>query len=417
MEILKAILNATHTIISVMGEHAGEGTAKIFARKKADIDSGRPGWTLWLTRSDKAKPDSVQKLCGKQRETWVIFIEPSAPDGARPTESAVPACSYSADRARWKRLPSEMSPVTGKIDGGAYALAFDQIHFPVSAGDLNLWDYADFSTPSSPIRPRLGGSTICAMKKKDMSRHPDRIKSRPRRIVALARLTPPFAVWLCADPPLQCSTKAAKSLCRPDLIRGHSMEMGAPDENAVRKTCEQLTGSTDTQKEIPSIRPCSSKTSDIYLVDGIPNFRAPGTTMQEMIWRVEQRLNTEDNAEAEAWLDSAKAWVRQVEANRRQTEEEQARTIAHEREKRAQIIRERFKDRGCLTPVQMIALEVLIDIEPRAATMGELQPHMDELGCKARSHFEAFNALVTLGFAEVEFIGGLKAWRLSAVTT
>jgi hypothetical protein len=46
-----------------------------------------------------------------------------------------------------------------------------------------------------PVRFKLGLSTICAVQKK-MMRHPDRMKSRYRRVVAVGRLVEPYCAWV-----------------------------------------------------------------------------------------------------------------------------------------------------------------------------------------------------------------------------
>jgi hypothetical protein len=60
---------------------------------------------------------------------------------------------------------------------------------------LDLWGYADGADPDKPLKFILGLSTACAVRK-DMSTHPERMKSRYRRIVAVARLAEPFCVWV-----------------------------------------------------------------------------------------------------------------------------------------------------------------------------------------------------------------------------
>jgi hypothetical protein len=57
MSLLEAALESQNCVLSVMGDHAGEGADMIFNRKKADIN--RLGKTFWLMRSSKALPAQV----------------------------------------------------------------------------------------------------------------------------------------------------------------------------------------------------------------------------------------------------------------------------------------------------------------------------------------------------------------------
>jgi hypothetical protein len=174
-----------------MGDHAGEGVEAIFERKIADID--RTGKTFWLMKSPKAQPAKVYEIC-KFIPAYTIFIEPATKGGARPTTSDDAAKEYSKDRKIWHRLPEYLSPVTGNLDSRAVALLFDSMTI-IDGGTIDLWGYADFSDPQKPLKFILGSSTICALKK-DMTSHPERMKSRYRAIVAVARLARPYSVWL-----------------------------------------------------------------------------------------------------------------------------------------------------------------------------------------------------------------------------
>jgi len=178
-------------IVSVMGPHAQEDSDAIFARKTADV--ARVGLTFWLMRSPKARPPQVSALC-RHSPVFALFVGPATPGGARPTTKGDPATEYSCDRGSWHPLPDGMSPVAGKLDSCAAALVFDMLTTDVNT-TLDLWGYADASMPASPLRFKLGCSTVCALRT-DMGLHPSRMKSRYRPIVALARLTDPYCVWL-----------------------------------------------------------------------------------------------------------------------------------------------------------------------------------------------------------------------------
>lgn len=190
--LLKEALSASRCVLSVMGDHAGEGVAAIFQRKMADIKKATI--TFWLVKSPKAKPTLVQDLCGG-RPAYVLFVAPATMGGARPTESDEKAVEYSVDGLSWRTLPVGLGPVTGRLDSGAYALVFDALAAVEQEIPADLWSYADFADPGKPIRTILGCSTVCAMKK-DMMNHPKRMKSRFRKIVAVARMTAPYCVFV-----------------------------------------------------------------------------------------------------------------------------------------------------------------------------------------------------------------------------
>ena len=191
MTLLEEVLTYPQCIISVMGDHAGEGVDAIFHRKATDIE--RTAKTFWLMKSPKARPAQVQALC-KKIPTYTIFVEPATRGGARPTTREDAAKEYSADGRVWYQLPEGISPVTGKIDTSAAALVFDMMTTAVN-GTLDLWSYGDFSDKQKPVKFILGCSTVCTIRK-DMTPHPERMKSRYRGIVAVARLAEPYCVWV-----------------------------------------------------------------------------------------------------------------------------------------------------------------------------------------------------------------------------
>lgn len=77
----------------------------------------------------------------------------------------------------------------------ADALVFDELQVLDESRKVDLWNYADFDNPERPVKTILGCSTIGATKKK-MANHPEKLKSRYRRIIAVARLIEPYCVWI-----------------------------------------------------------------------------------------------------------------------------------------------------------------------------------------------------------------------------
>jgi hypothetical protein len=191
MTLLENALECQSCIVSVMGDHAGEATDAIFHRKQDDIK--RIGVTFWLMRSPKARPEQVQAIF-RSMPAYTIFVEPATNGGARPTTIEHTAKEYSSEGNSWHKFPQGLSPVTGKLDTSATALVFDTLTTDVT-GTMDLWNYAEASDIHKPLKFILGCSTVCSTRK-DMKLHPDRMKSRYRRVVAVARLVEPYCVWL-----------------------------------------------------------------------------------------------------------------------------------------------------------------------------------------------------------------------------
>ena len=191
MTLIEAALTCPQCVLSVMGDHAGEDADAIFSRKKNDIT--RTGKTFWLMRSPKARPAQVQGIC-KTIPAYTIFVESATKGGARPTTKEDTAKEFSYYWVVWQWLPEGLSPVTGKLDTGATALVFDMMTTDVS-GTLDLWNYGEFSDIQKPLKFILGCSTVCAVRN-DTKAHPEKMKSRYRGIVAVARLADPYCVWI-----------------------------------------------------------------------------------------------------------------------------------------------------------------------------------------------------------------------------
>jgi hypothetical protein len=194
MNDLYDVVDKRYAVISVIGPHAGESVAEIFGKKIQDTNS--VGMTFWLNRSQKARPEMVQRLCEEamrdNEECCCIFVEPSAEGGATPATTVMTARSFSKDGRIWSDLPRGLSPVTGKIGGGAQALVFDRLQLTSATVIVNLWNYADFTNQNSPIQMKRGVSTVCAVKK-DMHSHTGRMK---RRVMAVGKFCDPFCVYL-----------------------------------------------------------------------------------------------------------------------------------------------------------------------------------------------------------------------------
>ena len=84
MSLLNDALCAHECVLSVMGAHADEDAAAIFARKIEDC--GTAGRTFWVAKSAKARPAQVQALC-RSGAGYVIFVEPAGVVGFLPIDN------------------------------------------------------------------------------------------------------------------------------------------------------------------------------------------------------------------------------------------------------------------------------------------------------------------------------------------
>lgn len=177
------VLSTDRVVLSVMGPHAGESTAAIFSRKAADITAG--GSTLWLCRSPQARPDRTQHF----RPNFVLFLEASSKNGARPTTTEERATMLSMDGTKWSTLPAHIGPVTGRISS-AYAFVLSELTTFTQPPLVDLWNYVDEN--GDAVRFRLGASTLLAQRSAPNAG----MKSRYRRVLAVGKLAEPYAVWL-----------------------------------------------------------------------------------------------------------------------------------------------------------------------------------------------------------------------------
>lgn len=180
-------------VISVLGVHAGEGVDSIFSRKLMDIE--HVGRTYWLIHARQARVQMVQELGQSVNRDSVkcYFIEGSSKKAARPTTTEDAARKFSQNGIDWKDFNTNVGPVTGKITNAATALVLSDIQF--SDSYLNLWDFSIFGDPASAIKFSLGNSSVCAIRK-DSSNLETRMRSNMRRVVAVATLTDPYAVYV-----------------------------------------------------------------------------------------------------------------------------------------------------------------------------------------------------------------------------
>ena len=185
MKNLDEALVSDRVVLSVMGAHAGEGVDAIFSRKIADVSTC--GETFWVYGSPASRPDRAQAVGCE----YVLFLAPVVKNGARPTTEADAASMFSVDKKIWQPLPASLSPVTGKLRRGGYALSLSSLSL-CTDGQVDLWQYAH---AEEPVRFRLGASTL-PVHRQDTSTNPARAVSRFRRVLAVGKLGDPCAVWV-----------------------------------------------------------------------------------------------------------------------------------------------------------------------------------------------------------------------------
>ncbi len=157
-ELLSSCLAAPALVVSVIGPHANESVDAIFKRKMDDVRS--IGQTLWLVTSSKVNPLDVQAMCQLSSIGYVVFVESSG--APRPTTTGTAASRYSADHRIWQRLPSGLSPVTGKLGRSAKAFIFDSLEL-CQGEPFDMWAYGEQPDGNTPLNTKIGQSTVCAL--------------------------------------------------------------------------------------------------------------------------------------------------------------------------------------------------------------------------------------------------------------
>jgi hypothetical protein len=172
--------------LSIIGWHAGESVSNIVSRKCADV--GTLGSTIWVYQSWKARVQDVQKFGSIFSNPTVYFIEGKA--FATGTEHR--AQEMSEDGKNWGDLPIGIGKVTGKLPGGALVIgSLSTVHDHT----IDLWAYVEHPA-SQPLKFQQGASTVCAVAAP--SAPAVGMKKHIRKVVAIGRLTSPYAVFLRA---------------------------------------------------------------------------------------------------------------------------------------------------------------------------------------------------------------------------
>jgi 5-methylcytosine-specific restriction endonuclease McrA len=180
-------------VFSVIGPHAGEEMAVIFARKRADIAA--VGRTFWMVRSHLSKPPVVQALC-EDGGVPCYFLEPARAGGSVPTTVSQAATAYSADGENWEDMPEGLSPVTGNLAGkGGWALVLESLEVPIEEMTVDLADFVA-AEGNTPLVFRQGASTVCAK----AALEGPRVKN-VRRVAVMGMLVAPYCVWIRAGEP------------------------------------------------------------------------------------------------------------------------------------------------------------------------------------------------------------------------
>jgi hypothetical protein len=193
--MIRGFKKQKYVVISEIGPHAGESEEEILNRKGKEIkDIGK---SFWLHKSYSAKPNIVQNLCEnalKERNIPVcIFIQASSKNGARPTKKDDKMKEFSLDQKYWEKIPLGIK-VTG-LSKNAFIMIFKKLNIIKKEQYLNLWDYSLFESSGKAVRMGRGASTVCCVKESSND-DPNKMKSNPRKIVAIGEFFYPFTAWV-----------------------------------------------------------------------------------------------------------------------------------------------------------------------------------------------------------------------------
>ena len=172
------------TILSIVGWHGSEPPEQVVARKSKDIEL--VGRTLWLLQSWKASVQQIHNFSVLHSYPMILFLE----GDATPTCTADAAQQMSKDGVTWQAFPNGLGKVTGKLP--STGLVVGELS-PASEEIADLWNYVEY--PSlQPLKFQLGASTACVVP--SPTGPMKGMKSRLRKVVAVGRLFPPYAVFL-----------------------------------------------------------------------------------------------------------------------------------------------------------------------------------------------------------------------------
>lgn len=189
MALIDDALRSEFLILSSAGSHANQEWQAIIDRKRRDI--ARTKRTVWVVNSQAAAPQTVQAVCNRSGARHVIFLARMRDKPGANTSHDDPAVAYSADGRSWSPLDKGLSEVTGRINRVTTGLWFDALE-QIGAGMLTLAPFVQtgdgtpmtgFSNISStyPVR-RVAVATLQSV--------------GDYHVLGVARLSPPFAVWL-----------------------------------------------------------------------------------------------------------------------------------------------------------------------------------------------------------------------------
>jgi hypothetical protein len=171
-------------VLMVVGWHATEPLDQIIQRKCIDINV--LGYTIWVYQSQKAGALTVQQFGRDYPNALVYFLE----GRAYPTVSVNRAENVSEDGRSWMPIANDIGKVTGKLPGAGLVITELRAE---SNHEIDLWKYCEVPGVG-PVEFRRGASTVCVCPVQEGLRRG--MKSRFRKVVAVARLAPPYALFL-----------------------------------------------------------------------------------------------------------------------------------------------------------------------------------------------------------------------------
>ncbi len=194
MTMLHNALAAGHVILSSAGTHAQQEWQEIIARKAADI--AHANHTIWVVNSNATRPEKIQPFCNDNSAHYVIFVGRARPRPKSREPGPVTkhhAAFYSQNRTKWTPIsfwpkdPNGLSEVTGRITAATAGFWFEALE-EIDSGQIDLRSY---------VKPN--GEVLDGFQKHESAypvrRHTD-VGRKGYEILAVGRLTSPFAVWL-----------------------------------------------------------------------------------------------------------------------------------------------------------------------------------------------------------------------------
>jgi hypothetical protein len=171
-------------IVMKVGFHAEEELDQILRRKQNEIADG--SYCLWGYGGSACHPiTQVQPFVKRTASLEVLFV----PTTSRPKLGTLTSTSFSEDGTQWKVIPGHCH-----VSASKYALVLDHIELVDEVVDLSQFEIAIGPSEGRPASGYLLGRVDKACVRRSFSAA-GRVAA-PHRVLARARLAPPYGVLL-----------------------------------------------------------------------------------------------------------------------------------------------------------------------------------------------------------------------------